>query len=293
MTELLDWYGPRRLAYPWRAAPSPYGVLVAEVMLQQTQVARVVPSWERFMGGFPSVSVLAAADLASVLRAWAGLGYNRRAAALHRSAGQVVAAHGGIIPSSVGELRRLPGVGAYTAAAVASCAYGVPVAAVDVNVRRVVARARLGAPASQVTPSVVADEAQAWLDGRDERDPGAWNQALMDLGREHCRAVPRCEGCPLASACRFRRAGGAAAGGVAGTAAAAPAATRRPSPFAGSTRQLRGRIVEALRQVPSLPVGELAGRWAESGPRVSAAVDALVAEGLVALEPNGRVRLGG
>lgn len=283
MGDLLAWYEPRRRAYPWRAAPSPFGTLVAEVMLQQTQVARVVPAWERFLGAYPSASALAAADPASVLRAWAGLGYNRRAVALHRAAGAIVALHGGEVPAEVGALRGLPGVGAYTAAAVASCAYGVPVAAVDVNVRRVVARARLGLEPSQVAPSAVAQEAQAWLD---RRDPGAWNQALMDVGREHCRAVPRCDGCPLRSGClRWRE-------GSFGATVGLRAARRPPEPFAGSRRQLRGRIVQALRAAPSLSLGELAGRWGEAPRRVAATVDALAADGLVAVEADGRVRLG-
>lgn len=289
MAGLLDWYEPRRRAYPWRGAPEPFGVLVAEVMLQQTQVGRVVPIWERFVDEFPTAAALASAPVSSALRAWAGLGYNRRAPALHQAAGAIVMSHGGLVPRDPAALRALPGVGAYTAAAVASCAYGVAVAAVDVNVRRVVSRARLGVEPSAVGgaaagASVIAGEAQAWLD---RRDPGAWNQALMDVGREHCRAEPRCDGCPLRAGCRFRMAGQRA-----GQRREAWAAGRRPEPFAGSNRQLRGRIVQALREAPSGLVADLAQRWAESPARVSAAVEALAAEGLVSVEPGGQVRLG-
>jgi endonuclease III len=155
-------------------------------MLQQTQAARVEPIFAAFMRGFPSVRALAASPRADALRAWAGLGYNRRAVALHRAAQAVVAEHGGRVPVDPVALRSLPGVGPYTAAAVASIAGGQPVAAIDVNVRRIVGRVGFGVEAA---PTGAVDAAAArWLD-RD--DPGRWNQALMDLGREHCRAQPR------------------------------------------------------------------------------------------------------
>ena len=283
---LLAWYEPRRAAFPWRVGAGAYGVLVSEVMLQQTQVSRVVPAWTRFMAEFPDPAALAAAPLADVLRAWKGLGYNRRAAALWRAAGVIVAEHGGEVPGDPAALRRLPGVGAYTAAAVAACAFGVPVAAVDTNLRRVVARVRLGCSPEEAGEAELRAAAAGWVD---RGDPGAWNQALMDLGREVCRAVPRCASCPLRRACRFRHATGT------GRARAA----RRQAPFEGSSRQLRGRIIDALRDAPSLTVAELAGRWGEPPSRVAGAVGALAAEGLVragpaalAGRPGGRVRLG-
>jgi A/G-specific adenine glycosylase len=142
---LMEWFEPRRRAYPWRQPdPDPYAVLVSEVMLQQTQASRVAPSFERFMRSFPTVDALATAPAAEVVRAWAGLGYNRRAVALWEGARTIVSRHGGRIPDHPSMLSELPGVGPYTAAAVASIAYGWPVPALDTNVRRVLARAVFG-----------------------------------------------------------------------------------------------------------------------------------------------------
>lgn len=143
---MLDWYRPRRHAYSWRRGRrSPYRTLVSEVMLQQTQASRVEPIFDAFVARFPDVGALGAASRADVLRAWAGLGYNRRAVALHETARIVVREHGGRVPRDAEALTRLPGVGPYTAAAVASIGHGDPVAALDGNVRRVVARAIRGA----------------------------------------------------------------------------------------------------------------------------------------------------
>src|SRR5438128_1336384 len=182
---LLAWYRPRRTAYPWRTnPPDPYRVLVSEVMLQQTQASRVVAKFEAFLARFPSLESLAKASKADVLRTWSGLGYNRRALALQASARAVIRDHEGSIPSDPAALVRLPGVGPYTAAAVASIGYGVPVPALDTNARRVVRRAILGRDTNEVGERVVREAARGWLDGA---DPAAWNQAVMDLGREMCR----------------------------------------------------------------------------------------------------------
>jgi A/G-specific adenine glycosylase len=171
---------------------------------------------------------------------------------LHEAARAIVDRHGGRVPDDPAELRSLPGVGPYTAAAVASIAYGVPVAAVDTNVRRVVARAALGSEPDDVARAAIDDAASAWL-APDE--PGAWNQAVMDLGRFVCRPVPRCQTCPLRPACRSVRAG-------------PPRPMSRDdgsrNPFEGSRRQLRGRVVERLRSMPSARVGGLAR---DLGPR--------------------------
>jgi A/G-specific adenine glycosylase len=279
---LTRWYAGRRRAYPWRTTRDPYRVLVSEVMLQQTQAARVAPAYRAFIQRFPTVTALAEAAGADVVRAWSGLGYNRRAPALHRAARAVVEEHGGRVPSDPDALRRLPGVGPYTAAAVASIAFGVPIPAVDTNVSRVVGRAILGedgAERSQVTRA-----ASAWLD---RRDPGGWNQAVMDLGREVCRPAPRCDVCPLAATCVFRRAGRTPA----------PRRQRQPA-FEGSSRQLRGAIIRALRDRTSVTLGELAATSGRSIGELAAAVARLAAEGLVrpgpgalAGSPRGRVRL--
>lgn len=280
---LLAWYAPRRRAFPWRRTRDPYRILVAEVMLQQTQAARVARAYPVFLRRFPTIDALARASRAEVVAAWDGLGYNRRALALAEFARAVVRDHGGRIPGDPDALRALPGVGPYTAAAVGSIAFGERVPALDVNVRRVVARWRLGAEAHDVAPSVVADAAAAAID---RADPGAWNQALMDVGREHCRPRPRCEGCPLARACRFRRSG-----------AAPSPAPRRGTPFVGSARQVRGAVVRVLRGGPAT-VRRLAAATGFAPARITEALAGLARDGLVeagpaalAGSPLGRARL--
>lgn len=284
---LLEWYRPRRRAYPWRRRPTPYRVLVSEVMLQQTQAARVAPAFERFMLRFPTIAALAAAPRAEVLRAWGGLGYNRRAVSLSNAARVVALGHGGRVPSDPAALAALPGIGPYTAAAVASLAFGRAVPALDTNIRRVVARAVLGVEPASAPPAESASAAARWID---PDDPGAWNQAVMDLGREVCRPRPRCEACPVRPWCagRWR------------DRAAAPAAPRgRPSPpFEGSLRQVRGAVVRTLRARPSATIGVLAGEAGCSRVRVVEAVRALHADGVVRAgpgalrgDPAGRVRL--
>lgn len=273
---LLAWYEPRRDAFPWRQAPGPYGVLVSEVMLQQTQAPRVVGAYERFLAAFPTLEALAAARRAEVLRVWAGLGYHRRAVALHEAARRIVRDLGGRVPSDPGELRRLPGVGPYTAAAVASIAFDVPVPAIDTNVRRVVARARLGAQPGDVPAPRIAEEAARWLDP--ER-PGDWNQAVMDLGREICRPRPRCAACPILDGCRARGPGP-------GAARRAP----RQGGFEGSRRQLRGRIVAALRERALLEPRDLGALTGFAEAEVLGALEGLTRDGVVE-RVGARVRL--
>jgi A/G-specific adenine glycosylase len=232
-------------------------------MLQQTQAARVAPAFRSFVRRFPSVRALAAAPRADVIREWSGLGYNRRAVALSDAARAIVAEHGGRVPADLEALRALPGVGPYTAAAVASMAFGVAVPAVDTNVRRVVSRARLGD--ERADEGAVRREAERWID---RRDPGTWNQAVMDLGREVCRPVPRCDRCPLRRGCRFR-------GRV------PTRKPRRTSGFEGSSRQLRGRIVAALRDRDEVDLGSLADAVGVPLPTAAALVAGLVRDGLV------------
>ncbi|HTG48132.1 MAG TPA: A/G-specific adenine glycosylase [Actinomycetota bacterium] len=265
---LRDWYRPRHRAYPWRRArPDPYAVLVSEVMLQQTQAVRVVPAFERFLRRFPDVHRLAGAGRPEVIRAWAGLGYNRRAVALHEAARAIERNHAGRVPRTPAELRRLPGVGPYTANAVASIAYGVPVPAPDVNVRRIVARVVRGRDPHDVRPADLTAALEGFLD---RADPAAWNQALMDLGREVCRPSPRCDACPLRPACRFR--------------AARRTPTRRPRAqgrFEGSMRQVRGGVVAALRERGTAGLAALARRTGEDRDRVRRALDGLERDGIV------------
>ena len=155
-------------------------------MLQQTQAARVAVAYPRFLRRFPSVGALARASRRSVLQAWGDLGYNRRAVALSEAARAIVREHDGVVPDDASALQRLPGVGPYTAAAVAALAFDEPVAAVDTNVRRVVARVHLGAEGHEAAPTEIASLARDWLD---TRDPGSWNQAVMDLGRVDRKSV--------------------------------------------------------------------------------------------------------
>ena len=281
---ILDWYRPRRRRYPWRRRADPYRVLVSEVMLQQTQAARVAPAFERFVAVFPDVAALAAASPGDVLRAWGSLGYNRRAVALRSAARAIVDRHGGVVPSDPASLLELSGVGPYTAAAVASLAFGAAVPAIDTNVARVVSRARLGTDAA--SRGAVDAAAERWID---RADPAAWNQALMDLGREVCRPKPRCVSCPIAASCRFRASGDAPS----------PASTNgKGSPFHGSFRQVRGAVVRSLRSRPNATLAHLVRELHEPPARVAAAVRALAADGVVHAGPaalagseRGRVRL--
>ncbi|MDP8956032.1 MAG: winged helix-turn-helix transcriptional regulator [Actinomycetota bacterium] len=287
---LLAWYRGRRSTYPWRVnpLPDPYAVLVSEVMLQQTQASRVAPRYPEFLRRFPTVEALAAATLGTVIRAWSGLGYNRRAVALFEAARTIVQEYQGRVPSDPDELQQLPGVGPYTAAAVASIAFGVPIAAVDTNVRRVIARVAAGRDPDGVSLVDVRVMADTWLD---RRAPGAWNQALMDLGRDVCRPQPRCHECPLASHCRYRRRKPEVPAGW-------PKVHRATARFDGSFRQLRGRIVAALRERSPLTVHALARLTGRSLPEVTEAIRALVRDGLVeagrgalAGRPSARVSL--
>lgn len=284
-TALLEWYRPRGAAYPWRTnPPDPYKVLVSEVMLQQTQVSRVVPAFPAFVSRFPTIESLAAASRGTVLRAWRGLGYNRRALNLSQAARAVVSEHGSMIPADPQALARLPGVGPYTAAAVASIGFGVPVPAVDTNARRVVARVVLGAEPAVASERAVGAAANRWLD---RTDPGRWNQAVMDLGREVCRPIPRCDVCPLRRGCRFRREGGR------------PVANGcRPAPFLGSSRQVRGAVVRTLLERSPASLAFLVRATGFDRERVAAAVRSLARDGLLVAGATalaggtaGRVRL--
>lgn len=240
---ILAWYAERGRPLAFRRTSDPYAILVSEAMAQQTQAARAAEYWERFMVRFPTVNDLAAATPADVLRAWAGLGYDRRALALWRSARWIVERHGGEVPREVAALEALPGVGPYTARAVAALAYGLPVGAVDVNVRRVLGRIMAGDAAGMRAADlqVVADDAVP-VD-----EPATWTHAVMDVGATLCKpARPRCEACPAQAWCRY------AAAGPLGDGAPHLASHRTgeaPAPFASTNRWLRGRILDRLRAV--------------------------------------------
>ncbi len=200
---LLAWYGRHQRPLPWRRTRDPYAILVSEIMLQQTQVSRVEDYWTRFLRRYPTVDDLASASSDAVHESWAGLGYYARARNLHAAAKEVVRDHAGRLPSDPDALRKLPGIGRYTAAAVASIAFGADVGTVDTNVARVLARAfgirgrKKSAQRERRTWNLVNALVPR---GR----AGDWNQALMDLGATICTArAPRCGGCPVKTACRY------------------------------------------------------------------------------------------
>ena len=204
---LLAWYRSHQRPLPWRERPSLYGIWISEIMLQQTVVAVVVPFWERFLARWPDVITLAAASEEEVLALWSGLGYYRRARRLHRAAREIATQRGGVLPRSREAWLTLPGVGRYTAGAIASIGLGERVAAVDANARRVVSRWLFADPDLAGSCSAARLETLA-TDLVDPARPGDWNQAVMDLGATRCRARQiDCSGCPVALSCRAGRAG--------------------------------------------------------------------------------------
>jgi A/G-specific adenine glycosylase len=204
---LLSWYDQQARTLPWRSDPTPYRVWISEMMLQQTQVTTVLPYFERWMAQFSTVAQLAAAPQEQVLKAWEGLGYYARARNLHKAAQGIVEEHGGVLPDTVEGLRALPGIGAYTAGAIASIAFGRKAAAVDGNLKRVLARLT----AYDLPINTPAGEKALWAIAEailpDER-AGDWNQALMDLGATLCLPrAPRCLLCPVRAECRANELG--------------------------------------------------------------------------------------
>ena len=275
VVSLHGWGTRVRRDLPWRRTRDPWSVLVAELMLQQTQVSRVVERYTTFLARFPTPAAMAAVPLADVLDAWAGLGYYRRARDLHRAARAVETQHAGVLPDTLDGLRALPGIGSYTARAVLAFAHERDVGVVDTNAARVLARAVAGAP---MTASVVQRLADALVPAG-----AGWahNQTLLDLGATVCTARdPGCDVCPLAHGCVWHDAGNPAPDPARTT-----AGTSRPQPrFEGSDRQLRGRILATLRSGP-VRRDELAVALGSTQPeRVSSVADALVAEGLAQLD---------
>jgi A/G-specific adenine glycosylase len=292
---LLGWGEQIRRDLPWRRTRDPWAILVSELMLQQTQVARVMPRYVDFLARFPTPAHCAAAPCGEVVRAWAGLGYNRRAVNLHRAAVAVVERHKGSLPSSLDALLALPGVGAYTARAVLAFAFGADVGVVDVNASRVLARAvagkRLDAREAQALADRLVPPGQGW----------AWNQAILDLGATVCTArTPACERCPLATTCAWTTSTVSTPSGSMSTAVMSAGGGRGPDPaqgsagcsgrqstFAGSDRQGRGRLVDALRLGP-VPLSGLPAvtGWPDDPVRARRVAEGLVADGLARLDGN-------
>ena len=245
---LLSWYRRHgRAKLPWRAGRSPYRTLISEFMLAQTQVDRVVPKFEAFVERFPDLPALADATTAEVLRAWRGLGYNSRAVRLHRLARVVRELDGARLPSDAAALRALPGIGAYTAAAIRAFAFNLDDVPVDTNVRRIVERVCFGAEPRAGAASEIDARAHAILPSGRAHD---WSSALMDLGATICTArAPKCPVCPLRNDCKAAPLDGAALERLR-AARRKPRAPQEALPFERTTRFARGRIVDRLRDLP-------------------------------------------
>jgi A/G-specific adenine glycosylase len=274
-TRLLAHYRRTARDLPWRRTHDPYEVLVSEVMLQQTQAARVTPAFDRFVRRFPTLEALAAAPLGAVLREWSGLGYNRRARDLHRIAR--MSPRG--LPNTVAELDALPGIGAYTAGAIASFAFGQRVAFADTNIKRVLGRIFLGRPGTN--KEAVELDATAMP----KRSSDLWHHALMDLGASICKPrAPLCDGCPLNGDCRY-----ALSQAVGGRPPTMTERAVRPAAYPDSDRRVRGAIVRALvDNAGGMTVRALEKQIGDA--RVPRLVKTLTADGLV--ESAGRrVRL--
>jgi A/G-specific adenine glycosylase len=283
---ILAWYDCLGRNLPFRGTKDPYLVLVSEVMAQQTQIGRVGDAWREFTATFPSFEVLAAASPADVLRAWRGLGYNRRALNLWRAARVVVDAHDGRLPADIEALQRLPGIGPYTARAVAAIAFGTPVGAVDTNVRRVLSRSLSGA-IDGFSPA----ELQRVADASVPMDrPADWTHALMDVGATFCRTTkPDCDACPARRSCRYAsEAGSRERTAVVRSSTEARAAA---SPFRSSSRWLRGRILDRLRETDGAEWHDLVAPIGDhDGAAVSRTLGLLAAEGLIELHPGAELR---
>ncbi|MBB6378028.1 A/G-specific adenine glycosylase [Pseudonocardia eucalypti] len=258
---LIPWFDAHARDLPWRRPDTtPWGVLVSEFMLQQTPVGRVAPVWAEWLARWPTPSAMAAAPQADVLRAWGKLGYPRRALRLHAAATEIATAHGDRVPSELDELLALPGVGAYTARAVLAFGYHRRAAVVDTNVRRVIARAVHGAgdagPAR--TSADLADAERLLPDGPQSR-AARYSAALMELGAVLCTASrPRCAGCPVHADCAWVGAGRPEYTGPA----------RPTQRYAGTDRQVRGRLLDVLRGAPGpVPRSALDAAWSDAAQR--------------------------
>ena len=274
------WYVEHARDLPWRAPDaSPWGVLVSEVMLQQTPVSRVLPAYEIWMATWPTPKHLAEDAPGDAVRAWGRLGYPRRALRLHASAIAICERHGGEVPSDIDDLRALPGIGDYTAAAVASFAFGQAHAVLDTNVRRVLERVLGGAefpPAS--LNKAERERARSLLPAA---DAPAWSVGVMELGALVCTATsPRCADCPVQDLCAWKSAGRPAYAG----------APRKVQTYAGTDRQCRGRLLAVLRDAPgTVSAAALVKAWSLDDQR-DRALESLLVDGLV-VEDDGRYRL--
>ena len=266
---LLDWWSVSHRNLPWRETRDPWAIMVSELMLQQTQVTRVIPKYMNFLERFPTPQECSQASPALIIEAWEGLGYNRRALNLHRAASIIVDSYGGVVPDSLDQLLQLPGIGPYTARAILCFAYEKDIGVVDVNTKRVISRivGELLPPQElQKRADELVPQGQGWI----------WNQALMDLGSGICKArVVDCANCPLKKFCSWRGEG------------SDPVAYRNKPKrisikFEGSDRQGRGRLINVLRKrlVVSSELEEVMG-WKGDPKRCERVVSGLIKDGLV------------
>lgn len=280
---ILDFYDHNARDLPWRRPDAtPWAVLVSEVMLQQTPVSRVLPVYRQWLDRWPAPADLAAEPAGAAIRAWDRLGYPRRALRLHAAAVAITAEHGGTVPSEVDQLLRLPGVGDYTARAVAAFAFGARVPVVDTNVRRVLDRVVRGVDEPRAS-ATAADRAElAALLPAEPAVAARFSVAVMELGALVCTAVnPACDRCPLQDRCTWRRSG-----------AVAGVAKRPVQTWHGTDRQVRGRMLAQLRAADG-PVTELDLLSAGPPDQAPRCLTSLLADGLIEAEPPGWYRLPG
>jgi A/G-specific adenine glycosylase len=281
---IARWYVAHARDLPWRRpGTTAWSILVSEVMLQQTPVSRVLPAHAAWLQRWPEPAALAAASPADAVRQWDRLGYPRRAVRLHQSSGIIADRYGGQVPSSAEQLQSLPGVGSYTAAAVASFAFGRRHAVLDTNVRRVLARLVTGAFWPAATPTAAERQLAQTLLPEDGRQAARWSVGVMELGALVCTAArPRCGDCPLAADCAWLRLGRPAT----------PARRSAPA-YPGSDRQCRGRLLATLRaSAAPVPAHVLAKAWHDA-PQYSRSLATLIADGLVICCRDGSLALPG
>jgi len=277
---VVAWFEREARPLPWRAPDrTPWGVLVSEVMSQQTPVARVEPSWRAWLERWPTPADLAAAEPADVLRMWGTLGYPRRALRLQDCARAITERYGGEVPSSYDELLALPGVGPYTAGAVVAFAFGRRAVVLDTNVRRVLARAVAGAALPRPQQSAAEVRLAESLLPDDDAAAAAWAAASMELGALVCTArSPRCGACPVADLCAWR---------LAGSPPDEHAGRRRTQAWEGTDRQCRGRVMAALRAASApVPREALAAVWPDAS-QLTRCIASLVEDHLAEESPSG------
>jgi A/G-specific adenine glycosylase len=290
---VLAWYARHARDLPWRApGATPWSVLVSEIMLQQTPVARVWPEYLRWIARWPTPAALAAEPAGEAIRQWGRLGYPRRALRLHETATILTARHGGKVPADRDTLLALPGIGSYTAAAVASFAFGQRHAVLDTNVRRVLARLVAGQPRAAATPSVAERRLAESLLPAEPAVAARWSVAVMELGALVCTAAsPRCDTCPVAGDCAWLAAGRPEE--PKNSREPAEAAGRRTQRYDGTDRQCRGRLLAVLRD-SGVPVSraDFDAVWPGQA-QLARALDGLIADGLADPLPDGRFALPG